>query len=270
MPEGPETRRVADRLAKALRGQPVDEIEFAFDELREFEPRLRGRDVLAVRSHGKALLTDFSGGWTIYSHNQLYGRWYVQTRGSLPRTNRQLRLSIHTKEKSALLYSASDIEVWKTRELERHPFLAKLGPDLLDLSVDELRAHLSSLRFARASLGSLLLNQAFIAGNGNYLRSEILFFAELAPERRLGALEDFERHALAQSVRTIGRRAYRERGITNTPDLVRELKAEGKERREYRHAVFGRAGARCYRCGETIDRIETAGRRLYVCRGCQH
>ena len=95
MPEGPEIRLAADRIEKALARRPVDAIAFAFEHLRPFERRLRGHAVERVETRGKAMLTHFDNGWTIYSHNQLYGRWYVCARDRLPETGRQLRLTLY-------------------------------------------------------------------------------------------------------------------------------------------------------------------------------
>ena len=44
--------------------------------------------------------------------------------------------------------------------------------------------------FRKRSLGSLYLDQRFLAGNGNYLRSEILWAARLNPERKPAALTE--------------------------------------------------------------------------------
>src|SRR3546814_3441858 len=48
------------------------------------------------------------------------------------------------------------------------------------------------------SLGGLLLDQGFLAGMGNYLRSEVLFAANLLPQRRPRDLDAGERAALAR------------------------------------------------------------------------
>ncbi|MDP4770378.1 MAG: endonuclease VIII, partial [OM182 bacterium] len=106
MPEGPEIRRAADKIAKVLEGKTVNSIEFAFPHLKPFESDLRSREVTALETRGKALLTHFDNGLSIYSHNQLYGRWYIVKQGTLPKTNRSLRLALHTATHSALLYSA--------------------------------------------------------------------------------------------------------------------------------------------------------------------
>lgn len=93
MPEGPEIRRAADKVAAVLVGQKMERVAFGLQRLRPFERRLTGRVVTGVTTRGKALLTCFDNGLTIYSHNQLYGRWYTLRRPRFPKTSRQLRIS---------------------------------------------------------------------------------------------------------------------------------------------------------------------------------
>lgn len=275
MPEGPEIRREADRIARALVGRVAEQVVFSQPALAPWGERLAGRRIVAVESRAKALLTRFDGAagerLTVYTHNQLYGRWFVVPRGKVPATRRTLRFAVHTAERSALLYSASTIEVLHDDELAAHAFLRRLGPDVLDARVEPalVRQRLDDERFRGRSLGALLLDQAFVAGLGNYLRSEILFVAGVPPERRPRDLTAAQRDALADAIVTITRRAYRTGGITNDPDDVRRAKAEGAKRREYRHFVFGRDGRPCRACGVRIRREEHAGRRWYGCTGCQ-
>ncbi len=177
MPEGPEIRLAADKVARVLVDHAIVEVEFGLRRLSRFEKRLTDATVTAVDTRGKAMLTRFDNGLTLYSHNQLYGKWYTMRRPRLPKTMRQLRVGLHTETHRALLYSASDIEVLTERELERHPFLCRVGPDILDptLSTDNIVDRLGSAMFRNRALGGLYLDQAFLAGNGNYLRSEILW-----------------------------------------------------------------------------------------------
>lgn len=271
MPEGPEIRREADRISRALRGRRAESVFFAFDSLAPFASQLTDRTITAVEPRGKALLTRFDNHLNVYSHNQLYGRWFVVRRDRLPDTTRQLRFAVHTAEHSALLYSASDIDVLHDDELEHHPFLAKLGPDVLAPATKPttLITRLTAPRFARRSLGALLLDQTFVCGLGNYLRSEILFVARLDPSLRPKDLDQTQLRELADATLTIARRAYRHDGVTNDLDDARHLRAEGQPRRQYRHFVFARAGQPCRLCGMRIDKLSIAGRRLYRCPACQ-
>ncbi|HEX7061394.1 MAG TPA: DNA-formamidopyrimidine glycosylase family protein [Woeseiaceae bacterium] len=61
MPEGPEVRRVADRLARELAGRCVEEVAFGLPRLARFADLLVGLVVDAVSTHGKALLIRFGG-----------------------------------------------------------------------------------------------------------------------------------------------------------------------------------------------------------------
>jgi endonuclease-8 len=271
VPEGPEIHRAADRLRRGLAGRVAERVFFAFDHLKPFEELLAGEEVTDVGARGKALLTSFANGLVVYSHNQLYGRWWVMPAGRRPRTGRTLRFAVENGERSALLYSASEIDVLDHSTLDAHPYLAALGPDALDPAVDvaAIDERLASRAFRGRALGALLLDQGFVAGIGNYLRSDLLFDARLHPSRRAASLDPGERRRLAESVLGIARRAYATGGVTNEPARVSELRAVGATRRHYRHLVFAREGAACWACATPIRRTEVASRRLYWCPTCQ-
>lgn len=271
MPEGPEIRREADQIQRAVGGKTAVEVWCALEPTSAAAAALSGRKVEKVRSWGKAMLTHFEGGSVIYSHNQLYGRWYTRKTGTLPKTNRSLRLAIHTDTRSALLYSASEIEVLDESALVEHPFLAKLGPDALELDVDEtqLAERLRDRRFAGRQLAGLLLDQGFVAGLGNYLRAEILHTAGIDPKRKPRQLDDEETATLGREILRVVRQSYATKGITNDLERVERLKEDGYRRRHYRFHVYGRANDDCYRCGGGIVRADVAGRALFWCPRCQ-
>ncbi|RTZ71890.1 MAG: endonuclease VIII [Gammaproteobacteria bacterium] len=194
LPEGPEIRRLRNRLAEAIEGETAQRIEFHLPRLTEWNGRLDGCHITAIESRGKALLTHIDSGHSIYSHNQLYGRWFVVPPGEPPDTRRQLRLAIHTRRYRALLYSASDIEVWPTDQLSEHPFLKRLGPDVLDETTTTAMVleRLRDKAWWRRRLGGFLTDQSFVAGLGNYLRCEILFVAGLHPNQRPCDLDELQ------------------------------------------------------------------------------
>jgi len=272
MPEGPEIRLAADEVANALVPRRTTRVEFAFPQLHRFESQLQGRCVTEVATRGKAILTHFDNDLVIYSHNQLYGRWYIAKKGLYPDTGRQLRLAIHNDHYSALLYSASAIEVWQKSELKRHPFLARLGPDLLSegADVETIVERLDSTRFRQRQLAGLLLDQGFLAGLGNYLRAEILTRAGLHPSLKPAHCDAQQLHKLAREIIGLTQRAYRTRGIINPPQLVARLKQEGLiEREQHRFNSYGRAGESCHFCGTVIECSNAGGRKMYFCPGCQ-
>ncbi|MGB7485164.1 MAG: endonuclease VIII [Phormidesmis sp.] len=272
MPEGPEIRIAADKIQRAIRPYPTTEIFFAFDHLKPFEAELTGCRVSAVETRGKAMLTHFDNGLSVYSHNQLYGKWMVRPAHDFPETNRQLRFAIHNQKKSALLYSASDIQILSSsQEIETHPFLSKLGPDVLSkgLQPETLLAALQSKKHYRRKLSTLYLDQHFLAGIGNYLRSEILFVARLCPHLRPVDCSEAQLYTLAKVSIEVSYQSYKYKGVTNDLDLANQLKASGARYRDYRFWVFSRVNQPCYVCSTPIVKEMVSSRRLYYCPTCQ-
>ena len=271
MPEGPEIRLAADRIARVLVDRQLVAVEFGLPRLARFARGLVGSTVTAVDTRGKAMLTRFDNGLTLYSHNQLYGRWYTAKRPQLPDTHRSLRVALHTETHSALLYSASDIDVLSERQLLKHPFLARVGPDILDrsLDTDAVVERLLSPRFRKRSTGSLYLDQAFLAGNGNYLRSEILHVARVHPAEKPERIDARRLRELARLTLVVSRRSYRTRGVTVVPEIDRALRAKGQSYEKRRFYVFGRKGKPCRTCRAKIAMETVGGRRLYRCPRCQ-
>lgn len=263
MPEGPEICRVVDRLAAAVAGNPLTYIMFAFPELKYYEMVLVGERITQIETRGKALLTHFSNGFTLYSHNQLYGIWRITKPGESPDPHRRLRVRLETVDAALLLYSASDIEMLDAGGLAAHPFLQRIGPDVLDQTLDKetVKARLLSARFYRRQFSGLLLDQAFLAGLGNYLRVEILWEAALSPRHNATELDGRQLDALANALLALPRLSYATRGHTDEKTHHGAL---------FRFRVFHRDGQPCERCGGIIEKTTLSSRPFYWCPHCQH
>lgn len=276
MPEGPEIRRMVDDIGKAIAGKTAEQVFFAFDRFKPYEALLAGRQVTDVTARGKAVLiffaaTDEDGPWCVYSHNQLYGKWRIGRPSVVPRTRRQLRFAVLAPKKAARLYSASDIRLVRPEALDEVDYLARLGPDPLNqtVTVEDLLEVFENQRFRGRGLGGLLLDQGFIAGIGNYLRSEILFEARITPKTRPRDLDEQTQVRLAEAVLRLVERTYVLKGVTNDPERAQALKNEGWTFGQRRHMVFNREGRACHECGSTIQKTVVASRRLYLCPHCQ-
>ena len=269
MPEGPETHYIADRLRQLLLDKPLTAVRFAPAELKTFESSLKGHAVSHVEARGKALLTGFDNGLTLYTHSQLLGYWNFQDRTPPEPVVGTPRVWLATASSSAALYIAPKVEIWKTSEVHAHPFLAKLGPDVLDPTVttDDFIARISHLPFSRRKLAALLLQQEFAAGMGNYLRSEVLYEARLSPTRIGASLTATEKQALANALLAIPRRSYRSKFKGPLPDSSKDYLAHTAK--TFRFKVFEREGYPCPGCAGHIVMERLASRRLYWCPRCQ-
>ena len=271
MPEGPEIRRAANQIATVLEGEPVIVIQFGLERLKPFESMLLGETISQIETRGKAILTHFSNGLTLYSHNQLYGRWETLDPGEISNSKRQLRIRIDTSKGSALLYSASEIEVFTETEIKQHSFLNKLGPDLFDpvLNPETVQQRLLSSTFRNRQLGGFLTDQSFVAGLGNYLRCEILFLCGLHPATKPTQCTPEQIQQLATQILKLPRQSYRTAGITYLPERAESLIANGATKESSRFWVFRRDKRPCRRCETAIIKKKRGGQPCYLCPSCQ-
>lgn len=270
MPEGPEIRREAETIAAAIAGRCIERVEFAHPHLKKWQRTLTGQQLMATTSRGKAMLNQFANGFTLYSHNQLYGQWVVHRVGDRLLPNLQVRAALHSHDAVAVLYSASDIAVWRTDDLQRHPYLMKLGTELLDPATTQadVLMQINQPRFARRPLGALLLDQGFLAGVGNYLRSDILHAARLPANIRIADLKPKQREALAHWALALTRQSLKTAGVTNDLLLAARLQNTGVDFEARRFRVFAREGLPCHDCSGTIRRLEVTGRGWFYCPSC--
>lgn len=276
MPEGPEIRKAADKVANAIVGKEVIALTFGQPHLKKWEAVFAGLRVDSIQTYGKAMVTRFISAGSesthnIYTHNQLYGRWVICPANQMPASTRQLRLGIYTKDTWALLYSASDIFVLSDSEVPEHPFIKKLGKDILnaETTVEHVVNKLTSPVYYNRQIGGFLTEQSFFAGLGNYLRCDILFVSGIHPSRKPNQLTSKEVSELAKEIIRIPRQSYQTESITNDLKKVEKLIAQGSILEDARFWVFRREGLPCYRCGTKIIKKNTGGQPCYICEKCQ-
>jgi len=276
MPEGPEIRKAADKVEQALSNKPILKVTFGQPHLKKHQSKFSATRVKRIDTYGKAMVTRFDSsnhpeGLNIYTHNQLYGRWVICQPNQVPTTNRQLRLAIHTQDQWALLYSASDIDVFNDQQLLEHPFIRKVGKDVLDpeTTVDYVIDRLLSSKYLNRQLGGFLTEQSFLAGLGNYLRCEALFVSGILPIKKPAELSQLQIKILAEAILRLPRQSYQTESITHDLDVVETLLAQGVALEDARFWVFRRDGLPCYRCGTTITKKTTGGQPCYICESCQ-
>ncbi|MFW5471833.1 Fpg/Nei family DNA glycosylase [Knoellia sp. CPCC 206450] len=260
MPEGDTVWRTADRLHRALAGEPITLSDFRFPEIATLD--LRGASTVEVVSRGKHLLHRVDSGLTIHSHLKMEGQWRVESPEDTPRWLRRadLRAAVGTAHWTALGLRLGMLEVLPTpREDE---VVGHLGPDVLGPDWDPVVAA-ARLRSSGTVVGAALLDQRVLAGVGTLWASESLFLerigpwtptAELDPERtdaliaRISRLMDASRHHAVQS-------------------------STGVRRRGEEHFVHARSGRPCRRCGDPVrvSMIGPAGRErtMFYCPTCQ-
>ena len=271
MPEGPEIRRVGDSISRVLVGKEIIESYFYYERIKNMEEIVRNKNIKEITTRGKALLIRFKNDWTMYSHNQLYGKWTVNLNSTKIESKRALRVVFKTKKHTVRLWSATDIDLLPTSKENEHLFLKKIGPDVLNelCSVQLIEERLTSKIFHKKKASTLMLDQTVLSGLGNYLRSEILFDAKIHPDDRPFDLDKERITQWAKSIKNISLLAYKTGGFTVSKAIADRNKANGEPKKSYRHAVFMRHQYECLNCMSLIERKWYGKRKLDYCPKCQ-
>ena len=149
--------------------------------------------------------------------------------------------------------------------------VGKLGPNALDLSLDQFRALLHGRRDA---IKTFLLDQDLIAGTGNVYIQDPLFKANLHPLRSIQTLSDDEIGALWQAIRDTLQEstsvpAAERRGI-DAGGAPFELNLYGQKGGwDDPYLFHWEEGAPCPVCGAGLAKIRTGSPGSCICPGCQ-
>lgn len=264
MPEGDTLWRTADRLHRALAGQPLVAAELRWPSLATAQ--LQGMVTLEVRPRGKHLLHRLDSGLTLHSHLRMEGQWRIAHPG--PPTQRLLarpdvRAYLATAQWSALGLRLGMLDLVPTAR--ENDLVSHLGPDLLDPGWDATTLRDATRRVAayEGVIGDALLDQRTVAGIGTYWASETLFVQRILPWTPVADLTEDQLAALLARAHALMDRA-KNQAIQSSTGILRH----GQE-----SWVHGRSGRPCRRCGDTI-RVALTGRpprerTLFSCPTCQ-
>jgi formamidopyrimidine-DNA glycosylase len=142
----------------------------------------------------------------------------------------------------------------------------KLGPDALDITVEQLRKRLcESRRMIKVSL----MDQRALAGIGNIYASEILHRAGVHPAAECRRLRESDWTRIHAAMRRILLAAIRHQGSTLRDGAYR-VSRDSAGGYQHHHRVYGRAGETCPTCRKAaVCRIVQAQRSTFFCPVCQ-
>ncbi len=238
----------------------------------ELTTRLVGRTVTAAGRRGKFLLLSLDDGAVLVIHLRMSGQLLHLSGTQRPPIVAHTHVVVALGDGTELRFVdprtfgewfvSSDVD---SRGVPSE--LAHLGRDPLleGLPTAYLVAHFAG---RRVRLKNLLTDQRIVAGIGSIYADEICFRAKLRPDRSGGSLTAPEVASLAKAARAVLREAVASRGSSlrdlGYRDLVGDLGSY-----QARHAVYGREGEPCGRCGSRVVRLKIGARAAYSCEGCQ-
>ena len=266
MPELPEITARASEMKEALVGRTITGIQVLQPKClnvpeETFIDALTGARLLNVTHRGKWLFVETTQGWLLLNMG-MGGEILLVTRDTLP-------------EKRRLIFDFEDstclsVNFWwfgyahyvPAGELGSHTMTAKLGPNGLELTADDLRA---LLKGRRGRIKSFLLNQSRIAGIGNAYIHDILFLAKLHPLRKISTLTDAEVDALSEAIHDGLQPSIDKGGAFYEMNLYGEKGGFTMD-----DILIGyKEGEPCPVCSTQIVKIKTGSTSSFICPRCQ-
>ncbi|HEY2165759.1 MAG TPA: DNA-formamidopyrimidine glycosylase family protein [Jatrophihabitantaceae bacterium] len=274
MPELPEVEALAAFLRERAVGRTVARTDVAaFSAVKTFDPpmsALGGAEVTNVGRHGKFLDLDISG---LHLVTHLARGGWLQWRDNLPPAPPRpgkgpLAFRLHLAPEFAggpvsgfdLTEAGTQkrLAVYLVRDPIQVPGIARLGPDPLTVSADELGELLAG---HRSQIKGVLTDQTVLAGIGNAYSDEILHAARLSPFKLAAKLTPAEVSALHHAIRSVLTDAVA-RSVGQKAATLKGEKRSGLQ-------VHGRTGLPCPVCGDTVREVSFADRSFQYCPTCQ-
>lgn len=228
-PEGPEARTVADKLAPILvtrtivstfQGERGKCVGFNYLQL----PAL----IHTVNSYGKKILIH-AGSSVIIVSLGMTGRLQYQS-GDHSHISFQIadgvKRGVMTVLKPVFTLYFDDARYMGNLTVVPSSYLptylSELGPDVLDralnsdtwIPLDEWISRFNPTKYPKRAICDVLMKQNLVAGIGNYLKSEILYYAGVLPDRTIGTLTTEEWDRIRLRAHEVIRLAYSHGGFT--------------------------------------------------------
>ena len=192
-------------------------------------------------------------------------RWHEQASAAPPKPGRgPLALRVHLDAVGGPGFDLTEagtqkrLSVYLVADPQDVPGIARLGPDALALSRDEL-AELLAGRTER--IKTLIVDQSTIAGIGNAYSDEILHTARLSPYAVAGRLKPEQIDDLHAAMTAVLGDAVA-RSVGQGAATLKGEKRSGLR-------VHARTGLPCPVCGDTVREVSFADRSFQYCPGCQ-
>lgn len=254
MPEGDTVFHTATTLRDALVGKTLTRCDIRVPQYATVD--VSGQTVDEVLSCGKHLFIRV-GPASIHSHLKMDGSWRVDRRGKPVGRAYKIRIILETSDIQALGIDLGVLEVLdRAHDLD---VVAHLGPDLLGVDWDPVRAAANLTADPDRPIAAALLDQRVMAGVGNVYANELCFVFGRLPTSPVSTLGDPLRVATRARDMLWANRSRWNRTTTGNRRPGQEL------------WVYGRSGAPCRRCGTPIRRAESSDseRVTYWCPSCQ-
>jgi formamidopyrimidine-DNA glycosylase len=268
MPELPEVetyRRYleATSLQQTITGLYVEDHKLLTTDYGTLSQALIGNQFTGTHRIGKNLFVLTSQGSVMLMHFGMTGSLaYYRDVEDTPRFAR-IQFHFASGFRLAFLCPRKFERLGLVGSIEEYAWAKNLGTDALDISVSQLTAKLMG---KKALVKPLLLDQANVAGIGNWIVDEVLFQARIHPETRGTQLDEAAVERLHQAIGLVLNTAIEHEAVYGR--FPKSFLIHAREWDESPHADQGTHKS-CPVCSNEIQLTRVGGRATYFCLTCQ-
>lgn len=273
MPELPEVETMVLGLRKKIMGKKI--IDTWADEKKlihhpsfyVFKRELKGRRFKNIKRRGKIIVSELEPKGFLLFHPKMTGHFLVLEDRNFEDKTIHLMLSLDGGQYLAWSDQRkfSRIEFWLVKKEKNVPWLNEIGINPLSpkLSFDDFNKLMGQ---RKNRVKSWLMDQRFVAGIGNIYASEILWAAQVNPEKKICDLTISEKNKIFLNMKKILNRAIIKKGTS-----VGEFRDVEDRKGNYGSflKVYRKSEQNCQRCGQTIRKKIIGNRSTYYCPNCQ-
>jgi DNA-formamidopyrimidine glycosylase len=200
MPEGPEVNIIKDGLNHAIKNKTIIDVNFPEgskflkktpDGYNDFKASLPLK-CLEVKSKGKLIYFVFENGYYLMCRLLMSGGWFLD---KAPKHN-HCELIYKNKDKTDSIWFVDPRHFgtlkWTNDKKVLDTVLDDIGPDLLNdkITEDQYLEKMKNKKNGKKKLSTVMMDQSVFSGIGNYLKSEILYQAKVAPDSIINNIPD--------------------------------------------------------------------------------
>lgn len=202
MPESPEVSYLTKFMHNIFARRTLTSVDIVGGRYKKHGPpkgytqfiRALPARLVQVTKKGKVIFFEFSNGWYMISRLGLTGWWYANDNAPSWRSSSHESLIFHFGSRMRMVYddqlSYGTIVFCDNEEADR--IKDQIAPDIMDQSTTwtAIKERVNKMRSYKM-IEDVLVDQAqVVSGIGNYLKSEILYAAKIAPMRKISTLSD--------------------------------------------------------------------------------
>ncbi len=270
MPELPELEVIREVLERRIAGQTITKVEvlppggpIVVRDLTQagFESTLANTPITSIVRRGKFLVFNLRvTGPALYLVLNLKLTGRLQFAKPPDRRTAKTHVIFHLGGDLQLRYLDQKKmgQLYLTRGLHAVPDYGSLGPEPMDISLEDFRARLKPYR---GEIKGILTRGEFLAGIGNAYADEILWEARLHPYLKRNNLSTEDIESLYMAIR-------KTLNIAITKIRVQMQENIDQEPRDFM-AIHMKTGQPCPRCGTPISMVSANQQITNFCRTCQ-